>query len=318
MRKDVSLAGRACLIVFLVISLGCVPGRGGWESSAWPPPETGVPASSLGRITDLLPEFRPDPEGLSLFLCRWSKQEPIPVHWPSDALPRERRLWHRALKAWESAGLGISFIEAEKPLSHGIEVVFRSEHQSRPKGTGDALADCRMASAFEGASPLEAHLSWASIHLNRSLPSWKGVEIALEEDQLLGAMLHELGHALGFSGHVVSGDSIMVADRAKVRAIARGVARGKSLPAPELVALYAVPSGLRVGHRPLEPAQRRLFSSLTAKAESLSWLGPFSRVGDVRALFFYRDEQGRRHGLQIENWALMLRKRVPPVLISVP
>ena len=237
---------------------------------------------------------------------------------PPDALPRERRLWNMALKAWESAGLGISFIAVEKRLSHGIDVDFRSESQSRPKGTGDALADCRMAPPFEGAGPLAAQLSFASIHLNRSLPSWKGVEIALEDDELLGAMLHELGHALGFSGHVVSGDSIMVADKAKVRAIARVVARGESLPAPELVALYSVPSGLRVGHLPLEPAQRRLFSSLTAKAESLDWEGPFSRVGDIRALFFYRDEKGRRHGLQIENWALMLGKKASPVLISVP
>ena len=305
-------------MVFLAIPLACVPGRGGWESSAWPPSETGVPASNLGRITDLLPDLLPDSEGLSLFLCRWSKQESIPVHLPPDALPRERRLWNTALKAWESAGLGISFIAVEKPLSHGIDVDFRSESQSRPKGTGDALADCRMASRFEGAGPLEAHLSWASIHLNRSLPSWKGVEIALEDDELLGAMLHELGHALGFSGHVVSGDSIMVADKARVRAIARGVARGKSLPAPELVALYSVPSGLRVGHLRLEPAQRRLFSSLTAKAESLDWEGPLSRVGDVRALFFYRDYQSRRHGWQIENWAMVLGKKASPVLISLP
>jgi len=265
-----------------------------------------------------LPDFLPDSEGLSLFLCRWSKEEPIPVHLPSDALARERRLWNLALKAWESAGLGISFIAVEERLSHGLEVEFRSEGQSRPKGTGDALADCRVTFPLEGKGPLAAHLSFASIHLNRSLPSWKGVEVALDDDQLLSAMLHELGHALGFSGHVMSGDSIMVADKARVRAIARGVARGKTLPAPELVALYSVPSGLRVGHLPLEPAQKRLFNSLTDKAERLGWEGPFSRVGDVRALFFYRDDGGRRRGLQIENWAQVLGKKESPLLTPLP
>ena len=101
MRRSASLSGQVFLIVFLAIPLACVPGRGGWEPSALPPPEAGASAPNPGRITDLLPDLLPDSEGLSLFLCRWSKEEPIAVSLPSDALARERRLWGTALKAWE-------------------------------------------------------------------------------------------------------------------------------------------------------------------------------------------------------------------------
>ena len=169
-----------CFVLFW-FPLACVPGRGGWDASVLPHSVSEGSSADLGRITDGLPGFVPEANGLSLFLCRWPKEEPIPVWLSPDARPEERRLWEMALHAWESAGLGISFSVEEKRLSHGIHVAFPSGLQRRPAGTGDALADCRIQGAGEEEDGVNAHLSWASIHLNRSLASWKGVRVPLDE-----------------------------------------------------------------------------------------------------------------------------------------
>ena len=275
-------------------------------------------SADLGRITDGLPGFVPEANGLSLFLCRWPKEEPIPVWLSPDARPEERRLWEMALHAWESAGLGISFSVEEKRLSHGIHVAFPSGLQRRPAGTGDALADCRIQGGGEEEGAVNAHLSWASIHLNRSLASWKGVRVPLDEDEMLGAMLHELGHALGFSGHARLGNSIMVADKAQVRRIARRVREGSALPAPELVALYRLTSGIRVGRLPISSKEMLRLEDLQARALEAGLSGPYSRVGDRLAEFFYRGERGERIGVRAEDYLLALEGKRAPTLTPLP
>ena len=209
MRMNARLLGRGCLMVFLAIPLACVPGRGGWDSSMLPASTADGLSSDFGRIADLLPELLPDENGLSLFLCRWSKHEPIPVYLPPDALDRERQLWQTALRAWESAGLGISFITAQKRPSYGIELIFRSPGQSRPKGTGDALADCRMASSSPSSQGAKSLGGPPELGFDTPQPQSAFMEGRRNRPgrriELLGAMLHELGHALGFSGHVVFG-----------------------------------------------------------------------------------------------------------------
>ena len=222
-----------------------------------------------------------------------------------------------ALKAWTSAGLGVSFVTLEDPSDRGIELDFPTGRRRRPAGTGDAWADCRLGEETREEGAFEAHLTRASIHLNRSLLSWKGVETPLDDDELLGAMLHELGHALGFSGHARSGRSIMVADKAQVRAIAQSVAAGGALPAPELVALYGLPSGVRVGERGMPREESERLQALEDRAEKDGWVGPYSRVGDRKAEFFYRNHRGQRLGVRIENYLVVLAQKEPPIMTTL-
>ena len=303
--------------MLLWLPLACVPGRGGWEASVLPLPLEEGAALDLGRLTDGLPDFLPEADGLSLFLCRWSTEEPIPVRLASGALASERRLWEIALRAWESAGLGISFSTEEAPAYSGIHMAFPTGSQTRPRGTGDALADCRVTGPGRDGGAVEAHLTWASIHLNRSLVSWKGARVPLGEDEMLGAMLHELGHALGFSGHARSGHSIMVADKTEVKQIARRVREGGSLPAPELVALYRLESGVRVGGVSLSSGEALQFQDLEAQALQAGMRGPYSRVGDRQAEFFYRGEHTERIGVRVENYLAVLGRKESPVLVPL-
>lgn len=300
-----------------MLCFACVPGRGGWDLSVLPPSASGGNGLDPGRIHDGLPQIEPSPDGLSLFLCRWPTGQPIPVRLSPNARAREQRLWQKALRAWESAGLGISFVAQEERRARGIELDFPTGRR-RPRGTGDALADCQVGGFSQAEGPEEARLVWASIHLNRSLPSWKGLETPLDEDELFGAMLHELGHALGFSGHARSGRSIMVADKAQVREIARQVSAGAVLPAPELTALYRLPSGYRVGTLPVPAPESRRLQDLQARAEEANWRGPFSRVGDRQAEFFYRGDRGQRMGVRIENYLAALGRKASPIMKTLP
>ncbi|MFP6638762.1 MAG: matrixin family metalloprotease [Myxococcota bacterium] len=294
-------------LVCLVWGPGCVPTRGGWDVSALPPEARSQVSRVGGRLSDLLPQPLPDGKRLSLFLCRWPTTRPISVGLPADVTARERQLFRKALAAWESAGLGISFQEVESSAAR-LEIEFPTPAQGQPAGTGDALADCRIRDPEPASGVVEAQLVRASIHLVRDLPNWKGQRVTLTDDEQFAAMLHELGHALGFAGHVASGDSILLADTAKVRQIARRVAQGEPLPAPELVALYALPSGMRVGQLPLDASQQKLFEAFNRVAQAEGLRGPFSRVGDRQARFFYRDDDGRAQGITLENWSQWLHR----------
>ena len=304
-----------CLLGLGLIAAGCVPTRGGWDVQSLPAnAKVDAPLKS-SRIGDLLPQLRPDDLGLSLFLCRWSKETPILVALPSGADARELRLLRLALSAWEKAGLGVSFREVAAEEAR-LEIVFPRRVGGASLGSGNALADCRLDLSSADPEDFEAHLVWGSVHIYRASLSWKGHAVPLEDDELLGAILHELGHALGFSGHVASGRSIMVKDTDQVRQIARKVAEGQPLPAPELVALYGLPSGVSVGTRSLSGPSRQAFVALAEEADRRSWQGPYSRTGDRKARFFYRGQSGKTHGLTVENWSMTLRDHEPPEIVA--
>ena len=76
------------------------------------------------RLADVRPYYWPQHDQLTLFLCRWSRAEPIPVAIAADATEQERRAVHAALAAWEGAGLGVSFARVERLVGRGIEFEF--------------------------------------------------------------------------------------------------------------------------------------------------------------------------------------------------
>jgi hypothetical protein len=221
-----------------------------------------------------------------------------------------------ALEAWSNAGLGIRFQEVV-PAAARMEIVFAPVGKGSPRGSGDALADCAVDIGPVGAvideGRVQARIVWASIHLSRGKIDVLGREIALDDDELLGAVLHEMGHALGYSGHPVQGHSIMQRTTDEVRKIGVRVASGAPLVAPNLRALYALPSGVVIGHIPLPSASARFLEHFDANAKRVGFRGPYSRVGDLHARYFYRDAQRVPYAVTTRLW---LRSRAEPGEIS--
>lgn len=298
-------AGLAVWVGWLLIAGGCAAPGGGWDYSDLPGGLGEEPRVRDSRLFDSAPHLVPWEGGLLLFLCRWSGEGPIPVSLPPDADSRELRILREALDAWSTAGLGIHFREVPSEEAR-LEILFVSRGKGSPRGTGDALADCGIereeGQVVVRGERVRAEIVWASVHLVRRAEDPLGRWISLEDDELLGAALHELGHALGYSAHPLLGVSIMQRTTDEVRKMGGRVAAGKSLVDPNLEALYSLPSGVIVGEVRLSPEPMRRLARFEAGARRAGLVGPYSRVGDKSARYFYRDAQGTPFALGVRGW----------------
>ena len=300
---------RACrlvgLFLFACSALGCAAPLGGWDYSSLPGGLGDIPVVRASRLFDAPPHFAPLGDGLVLFLCRWPDGASIPVSLPPDGDPRELEILRTALAAWSSAGIGVSFQEVA-PAAASLEIRFVPKSAHSGLGTGNALADCAVETDEAGASirggRVEAELRWASIHLIRQDEDALGRKIVLDEDQLLGAALHELGHALGYSAHPAVGGSVMQRTTEGVRKIGAQVRAGGAFADPNLKALYALPAGVIVGRLKPPPGALDLLVRFDARARRIGLEGPYSRVGDVRARYFYRDVRRAPVALKVPHW----------------
>ncbi|MCZ6465130.1 MAG: matrixin family metalloprotease, partial [Proteobacteria bacterium] len=176
---------------------------------------------------------------LALLLCRWVTPAVIPVSLPPDASAAERSLLGKALSAWEVA-LPVRFEQTSAVLAR-LEIRFARVGEGDPRRTsGLTAADCDLR---ESPPSVER----AVVSLRRANLDVLDRPVALSDEELLGTALHELGHALGFQGHVAHGRSVMVRNTEAVRRMGRGVLAGEALRAPSVQALYRVPSGAIVG-----------------------------------------------------------------------
>jgi hypothetical protein len=286
-----------CLQVCVGLAAGCAAGRGGWDARELAASHPQLRAIAGQRLADATPYFRPsirgDSPGLELLLCRWTVERPIPFSLPRDASEPERALLRRALQAWEGAGLGIRFVEAET-ADAAIRFRFAAESRSEASTAGLTAADCAL-----GDPP---RLERAEIELWRAHLDWRARPVPLSPEELAGSALHELGHALGFQGHVVSGGSVMVRDVEQVRRIGGQVLAGGPLHVPSLRALYALAPGTPVGWIALRAEQLHGWSLLDAAARRAGWGGPAVRVGDRGARIFWRDGRSEVAALQVSDW----------------
>ena len=290
-------------LVFAAALAGCTPGQGGWSVEALGQRHPRLDRHSGHRLGDARPYFAPAAQGLVLFLCRWNTDRPIPVSLPGDARADEQERLRRALAAWEGAGLGIRF--REEPRSRArlrIEFVEPGE-AGKPSGTANTATDCGVQLPPDGidgsARFVDARVVRASIHLRRENADLLGRSAELSPDRRLGVAIHELGHALGFPSHAVVGNSIMGRSVDHVRRVGRDVLAGEPLGDPTLPALYAVPSGVVVGHVALSPENRARLNRLRALAREHRWDGPEVRVGDRASRIVWWDSRRRAVGFLI-------------------
>lgn len=258
---------------------------------------------------------------VTFFLCRFSTELPVLVSIPPDASAREASALRTALRAWQEAGLGVRFKEVPRDRA-SIQIELLDEPPEREgrvgkgirpagPGAGTAVADCRVAAgalAPDAVSPLAAELERARVRLSRRKPpDWRGDVVEHTFEELLAAALHEFGHALGFQGHVRSGDSILSREPSRVLERAHRVAAGEPFAAPTLRALYAVPSGTVLRRESVSPWRTQLVDRMAAVAAREALLGPFVRVGDQVGRIFWRSERGAEYGFQIAHVAELLR-----------
>lgn len=308
---------RSALGLVLALALGC--GRAfDVEALEASHPEL---AALSHRLGDTTPYLLPASGELVYFLCRWPDAAVIPVLLPPDADAAERIDIETVLEAWAAAGLGVRFGPPEP--GRGMELVFAEDEL--PPGWGPraatAVADCAVDPAVladPAGDVIAARLVSASIHLSRKGRNAVGLEVAWSREERMGALLHEVGHALGFQGHVQRGASVMTASVEEVRKSGRRLLAGEPIDDASLRALYAVPTGnvlarARVGPRRTAPVDR-----LLAIAQSRGFEGPFAQVGDRVARVLWRDALGAEYAATIWNLNEVLRRPAALALFPEP
>lgn len=247
------------------------------------------------RLGDATPYFFPASGTAVFFLCRWEDGEPIPLSLPNSSEPELREAVDRAARAWEEA-LGIRFDRRDELSGRGIEIRFADPSVKNVAVSGHAIADCELdlrgeaGLGWRGAVP--ARLTGASIRLRRVQINQLGREIPLTPAELVGSALHELGHALGYSGHAESGNTVMLHSVDAVRRAGRRLLAGQAFHDPTLRALYQVPSGIVVGRADLRRGESREIDALRLLAVELVLRGPYVNVGDDVARIAWRRPEG--------------------------
>jgi hypothetical protein len=256
------------------------------------------------RLADANPYVLLHDGRVRFFHCRWPDGATIPVSLPPDANPSERRSLERALRAWEGAGLGIAFETVPDASARGIALSFVGGAVDTAAGqdTANTVVECRIAPLAQqtGGSIAGAELASARIRIARlTNMDVQGRQRPLTEPELIGAALHELGHALGFQGHARQGDTVMVREVERMGHAGKRIAKGERFGDATLRALYRLPSGALVGGGAVDRCRSDAVDRMAALAEANALDGPFVRVGESAARIFWRDAEGIEYGIVI-------------------
>jgi len=270
----------------------------------------GIASASGQHLDETVPYVWPRGGTVALLLCHWPLDVPVPVSVSPDATPEEREAVEAALRAWEAAGLGLHFARVRPGLEH-VTVLFQEDAVATATGdgVGATTVDCKLASAEPATGATLAAETYAAVIRigRRTRKDFRHRDRVLTPDEIAGTLLHELGHALGFQGHVSHGDTSMVQSRDDIRERGHALLRGEHLTDATLRALYALPSGTIVRRLSVPPARTEPVDRLADAAARLRLRGPYLRVGDVEARVFWRDAKGDELGVVVPDVKRMLR-----------
>jgi len=186
------------------------------------------------------------------------------------------------------------------------------ENGPGPDGLGDTLSECDVSAAGGGDSSARGVLRHAQIRMRRVRADVLGRMQPASAQEWVGALMHELGHALGFAGHVATGDSMLVVDESQLRRAGRRALEGRSDVDGTLAALYRLKPGRVLGVRALHAGvedwlealrenDRRQRESGVARVETLA------STGDREARIVWRYADGIRWMIRFPHWASELR-----------
>jgi hypothetical protein len=139
-------------------------------------------------------------------------------------------------------------------------------------------------------------------------------------EEWVGALMHELAHALGFAGHVATGQSILVRDETRIRAAGRLALAGEMVSDATLEALYVVRPGKQLGERPLNASAVAWLESIRRLQQTRSEndhhpIGVYSSVGDLEARIVWRYSDGSQLGIRLPHWKSELRSGIAITLL---
>jgi hypothetical protein len=234
---------------------------------------------------------------VTLLTCRFTTARPVGVS-IEGADEEEEEAAELALDAWERAGLGLRFVRVAEEDAQ-IRIRWLAGEVMRSGGSqaaGRSIVDCGLNE--EGAP--RAEIVRARVELPHAIgPDWRGHSRRPSQEERVGRLAHELGHALGFQGHVTWGDDAMQAAPESIRRVGKRLLSGGTLSGGAVAALYARPSGAVIERVSVGDARTDLVDRMHAVARGAGLAGPFLRVGDRAARVFWRDAKAREYGIGI-------------------
>ena len=315
------LTASLVLAALLLLLVACVPTRGGWDSQSLVRDTPGLRALSGQRLGDMVPfpglVASAGPAGsprLALVVCRFAAGTALRIRSKGPGWSEPAGAAALAALAPTLARLGLSL---ERTTAAPAEIEIHAHvgpEAEAPDGLGDALVECDVSNDVGGEAGLGPRglVRRADIRMRRSGIDAKGLVQRASDDAWIGALLHELAHALGFSGHAATGRSLLVRDEGVLREIGRAVLQGQLLSDPTLTALYQLRPGQVLGERALTPASAtwlRAVLRLDAEREAagIRRTALVASVGDREARLSFRYADGRGFGLRFPGWAARLR-----------
>jgi len=301
------------------VGLLLIAGIVGCATGVWKGPdgqERALPEIPGSHLSEITPYLLATAGSLTLFVCHWDAARAIPVSLPPDASPPEVQILSRALQAWEEGGVGVHFVLAP-PGSGALVLIFAAEEGADASTATDCWIRNGAAEATQGPV-ISAEIVRAQVRLPRSTrPDPRGHTRAFSDREQMAIALHELGHALGFQGHVQR-DSIMTRDHDDLTSRGGRVLAGAPCAEPTLQALYALPSGTVLSRVALSPFRTEPFDALAAFAEQRAMMGPFARVGDSEARIFFLTQDGEELGVEIPEPEKVVRHPGRLALVTEP
>ena len=326
--------GGACIHEVLALVFGlltafvmaaCILPRGGWELDPLVRARPELETIEGHRLGDMIPFPSLEGNRVVLVACRFPADRPIRVAGRGPGWSEE---WAaRAVEAMAGA-LGVVELTFDREGAGGPSGVAPIQVQSLedplargPVGLADTLSECDVSSAVGSPSEFRGELIRSTIRIRRNRIDFLEESRAASAEEWTGALMHELAHALGFSGHTRSGPSILVLEQSWLRAAGRRALASKTWSDPTLEALYAIPAGQRLGDRALTAESISMLDATRSLLESSGSTVPgsirmISTVGDRAARILWRRPDGRRLGVRFPRWRDELRSGAPVTLVA--
>src|SRR5262249_59709244 len=127
-----------------------------------------------------------------------------------------------------------------------------------------------------------------------------------------GAVVHELGHALGVTGHASATDDPLAAGAGAARRAGARALAGEPIASATVAALYAQPPGAVFAHTTLDEWRTAELDRFVRLAHADGFDGPFLRAGDAVGRIFWRDAHGRELGFRVPDLARRVRDPLQP------
>jgi len=301
---------RFMLLGVAVFVASCASPTGGWDLDRLLADHPEIAALAGQRIGDMTPYPAWHLGGLVAVACRFDQREALRVRgdgpgWEPD--------WARATVAAVDRGvegIGLELVEGDvldsdvRLDSIEIESIMDPE-ATGPAGLADTLALCDVTPTGKGG--IRGTIEGATIRIRRTLPLPTGRVHHADRAEWTGALLHEFGHALGFSGHAAIGDSIVHLEQSRLRALGRRASAGEAFAMPTLSALYQIDPGRELIRPSVEPAAEELIRRVVALVDRRTQqLGPPKRVraiaGDEDARLVWIWSGGVTAAIDFPGW----------------